>query len=463
MAVAILVMGIMMTMGMGILRASLENMSLGVTRSRMDHIHEILVHHLRRNGRLPCPDVFDDGAYDGREDGAPGACTHASGVLPFAELGLDRKDVLDGWNQFFTYHVSNQTNPAANMAIRCPANHDWTANIPLREGFEGEVAINTVNCVVAVVVSHGPNGDGAFTVDGYRNATTDAGTDELENADDDWVFIDLGFGPNYDDLVLSFSSSDLLAPLIRDGTVFSEGRLQGQLEATFSRIQGALFSFAAGQLSNPAQCPGIDSWSPGVDYEDGHYVIPPAVHINGYYYQVVEGHGGTSVAEPAWSTDINKEEQESGGGTIVWKTVGPVALRNRYYPHNLPGAAMLPGSGNDDSVYAGYVPFLTLGLKEDDVNDPWGNPIRYFVNAVRARNTLETDGLYFGPGVDVSGKAFMLVSGGADGFDEANYVAGIGSECATDSFDQCESMSVAELLNRMTAAGIPVDTFIGCP
>ncbi|MBF0174729.1 MAG: hypothetical protein HQL83_15025 [Magnetococcales bacterium] len=462
---AILIMGILMTMGIGVLRSTLEHLSLEETRSRLNHFQEIFVHYLRRNQRLPCPDVDDDGNYDGSEDLTGGICTRSSGVLPYAELGLDRHEVMDGWNHFFTYHVSNQTNTAADISVRCPSRHDWTASSVIRESFQGELTVTgsgTVDCAVAVVVSHGPNGDGAHTVDGYRNATVDAGVDELENADDDWTYSSHEFSGNHDDLLVSFSATELMAPLIREGSILAEGVLSSNLEATLTRIQGALFAFAAGRLNDHPGCPALPAWTVDTVYAEGEHVIPPGTKANGYFYEVVVG--GTSVEQPTtWPTVVGQIEPEVGG-SVQWNTVATVSSRNRHHRHDLPGGATTETSGVDGDVHdpmIGFVPFTTLSLSPSDVTDPWGNPIRYLVDGRCAGDTLVDDGLFFPASCGVSGTAYLLVSGGADGFDASHYSAGISSGCHAS--DRCVAVTVFELLDRMTSAGISVDTFTGCP
>ena len=74
--------------------------------------------------------------------------------------------------------------------------------------------------MVAVVVSHGRNGLGAYTVGGTRNTLPAAGTDEESNTNANTTYYrrdlttdDAATGGPFDDQVLILAASDLLEPL----------------------------------------------------------------------------------------------------------------------------------------------------------------------------------------------------------------------------------------------------------
>src|SRR5688500_14370425 len=115
-SVVVLIIGIIITMGIGTWTANLENQAHAATAQRKLAIKDALTGYLRRNNRLPCPDA-DFTAFDGLENRAtPGnpatACSAAFGILPYVTLGLSRDAVRDGWGNFFSYHVSNNPNAA---------------------------------------------------------------------------------------------------------------------------------------------------------------------------------------------------------------------------------------------------------------------------------------------------------------------------------------------------------------
>ena len=103
-SVVVLVIGIVLTMGIGAWTANLENQAHAATAQRQAAIKEALTGYLRRNNRLPCPDT-DFTAPDGVENrtttGDPAtACSAAFGILPYTTLGLARDAARDGWGNF---------------------------------------------------------------------------------------------------------------------------------------------------------------------------------------------------------------------------------------------------------------------------------------------------------------------------------------------------------------------------
>ena len=77
-------------------------------------------------------------------------------------------------------------------------------------------AASVAGSVPALVLSHGPNGFGAFSTSGNANAApTDA--DELENADADIRFVSKVPDANFDDLVIWVPHSTLVNRMIAAG------------------------------------------------------------------------------------------------------------------------------------------------------------------------------------------------------------------------------------------------------
>src|SRR5688572_9423460 len=144
-SVVVLIIGIIMTMGIGAWNANLENQANLATAQRQLAIKDALSAYLRRVGRLPCPDT-DFTAPDGIENRAtPGdvttACSAAFGLLPYVTLGLARDAVRDGWGNFLSYHVSNNPN-TPNAAGNWSDNRDWTTSANFRPGNTGALTIN---------------------------------------------------------------------------------------------------------------------------------------------------------------------------------------------------------------------------------------------------------------------------------------------------------------------------------
>lgn len=268
--IAVLIVSILLTMGLAAFSVQVEATALSATQKRQETIKEALIAYLRTHKRLPCPETS---ALDGLQptgtetrttpNDPTTRCVSFWGTLPFETLGLSRDTALDGYGNYFTYYVST----AANMN----SEPDWTltsrSGVPgFNVGNPGRFSIterigatlvqttNAANLAAAVIVSHGKNGSGAFTLKGTRIAQPPTGSDERTATPDTppanppaWVapgaltgcggtcptpgMLELitkdhtdnagSPGGAYDDIVLVLRPNDLLGPIIKDGAMKS--------------------------------------------------------------------------------------------------------------------------------------------------------------------------------------------------------------------------------------------------
>jgi len=307
-SVVVLIIGIIMTMGIGAWTANLENQAHSATAQRQAAIKEALTGYLRRNNRLPCPDndfTAPDGVENRTTAGNPAtACSTAFGILPYVTLGLSRDAVRDGWGHFYSYHVSNNAN-TPDAAGNWGDNRDWTITANFRAGNTGTITVNdrsgaTVTAVainvVAVVVSHGRNGLGAYAIGGTRNTLPAAGTDERENTDGtaNTVYYrreattdDAATGGPFDDQVAFLTASDLLDPLFRDGSLKSP---QATVNEQLQKIKQLMIGYTMGFNGNNGSptCNGVGANPkckivPAADTTDGYIDVtsPANNHLNG--------------------------------------------------------------------------------------------------------------------------------------------------------------------------------------
>ena len=91
MAVVIVLMGIVMTLGLRMLQATQNNAAYSQTQTKQERIKLALIAFMRTNGRLPCPDSALPPT--GVE---PAAClvNFGRGVLPWQTLGLGAVPLL---------------------------------------------------------------------------------------------------------------------------------------------------------------------------------------------------------------------------------------------------------------------------------------------------------------------------------------------------------------------------------
>lgn len=171
---------------------------------------------------LPCPDT--DAPPDGRENRTSDTtCAASQGVLPWADLGIAPQDA---WGNRLRYAVVGQFIDKYNgFSASTPAPPG-----PPSFGFDPIKICSTHTCsspdvadnVVFVLVSHGPNGWGAYNINGTTLANP-TGPDEAENLDNDPIYIsrsptkaDAASG-EFDDLAVWVSQSALIASVCPTG------------------------------------------------------------------------------------------------------------------------------------------------------------------------------------------------------------------------------------------------------
>lgn len=266
MAIVVLLLGIMMSMGVGLFSSQMTYSAISATRTKQELLKQALINYMRSNGKLPCPSGVS-GAIPPVPTGIElAACTAPPvalgyGVPPWATLGLSRDTALDGWGNFFTYRVadinpaplaSTVNVPVPNTCAGVPqsynANQIWTSksgtgafdigSLKIRSsgGYmslqidqrDSAGAPSTINCnAVAVIYSHGKNGFGAITVKGTTNDASTAGADEVINSTAgttrfiirDFNDVATSLGGAYDDMVMHLAPQDLLQPLMNEGTL----------------------------------------------------------------------------------------------------------------------------------------------------------------------------------------------------------------------------------------------------
>ena len=306
-AVVVFLIGMIATMGISALKAQLASASISATKEKQDTIKDALIAYLGRNKRLPCSDS-DVTAPDGIENrGATGtpttpanttlACDKNFGIVPYQTLGLPKSAALDGWENFFSYQVSNDTAPTANL--------DWTLTNSFHAGNNGVLTVKDrssadITNIVVVVISHGKNGMGAYTSKGTRNALPDptAQPDEYQNTQSTTpatpeyplkTFYNREYTENpdttrggpFDDIVMALNPNDLLTPLMKDGSLKSpEAQWAEQIANINHAVIGAMFNSpycappTSGQfatLLSDNGIPTVDPWGGNLSYVAGGF------------------------------------------------------------------------------------------------------------------------------------------------------------------------------------------------
>ena len=247
-AIVLVIGGLLLSAILGVVSAQRTNVGIIATKTKGEAIVTALISFVSRNHRLPCPAVANvvpaDPGY-GIEAPNPGSCdgtvnfggvpnTVFRGIVPWMSLGLSDVQGLDGYERRFTYFVRGQeTNRTADTLSAMRGNMTIHSGAPIALGLNpagnqinscsNTVGDNSCNLdAVAVIISHGGNGSGAFLASGTQMAGP-PGVLEQENTDNDRNFIDTGYSSNetnpFDDIMFALDPDDLLRPLAEDDSI----------------------------------------------------------------------------------------------------------------------------------------------------------------------------------------------------------------------------------------------------
>lgn len=186
------------------------------TSNKLDTIREALLTFKKKTHRLPCPAPGNVAPTDATYGVEAASCDPAScpsgmtctadnmiiGTVPFASIGMNAEAALDSWDNRVTYavdysHVTNSGSGHGRISVRDISGNEITASSVFGKG-------------IFVLVSHGKNGNGAWSEQGTAVATCTvvSGADDIENCDGDSVFASSTINTGdintnyYDDVVL---------------------------------------------------------------------------------------------------------------------------------------------------------------------------------------------------------------------------------------------------------------------
>ncbi len=217
MAVVLLVLGILLSASLPLLSAQQEMQRRQETRRQLNDIQDAVLGFTVSRGRLPCPasGSGNTGLEAVTGSGVAAVCSLSQGVLPWATLGVGESDA---WGRRFSYRVSASFADGAdgtgeNCALSPGVSFQLcsTANLTLLTNGGNKLATE----IPAVIVSHGPNGAGGYTLVGTQLSGGSA--DEQENADNDNTFVAREPGNDFDDLVQWLSPHVLLNRMVAAG------------------------------------------------------------------------------------------------------------------------------------------------------------------------------------------------------------------------------------------------------
>ncbi len=192
----------------------IEAKKLKETNERLEDIIEGIQDFVGSQARLPCPadgsDVLTDANFGIEVRAAPlnmldqcsnGSANYAlathlnvgainetdivAGILPARTLGLHHRYIFDGWQRRFTYAVDERLTWSAPLN-----NGGWSDDDVI-----GQITINgdggnlLTSEAAVVIISHGPNGHGAWRIKGGNRldkVTSDEDQNHLDEIENAW-------------------------------------------------------------------------------------------------------------------------------------------------------------------------------------------------------------------------------------------------------------------------------------
>ena len=307
-AVVLGIVGLLLYFGIGIVSSLRESTTVRNTELRLAKAQESIMSFVAENFRLPCPangSVASGASNYGVEVAfVAGSCSAvgANGIVPWVTLGLSDDEALDGFARRISYRVATFAPAPDDPAL-------WRTTLP---GLRGLITIhsdtpvglglpppttrNQINActttpgdnscnnfAVAVLLSHGANGSGAFLPGIGNRVPLPLGAREIENTDGDNAFVQRGFvqdptlpAGEFDDIVVALSPGNVLTPLIQSDTIkTATGVVQHNVSVIKAAVMGAILSDTlnhvppapgddAGEAVVPVPDSGVDLCTPGV-------------------------------------------------------------------------------------------------------------------------------------------------------------------------------------------------------
>lgn len=212
-AIVLTVISLIVSSSLAVASARISAAKVENTLDKTATLVELLDAYVKFFGHLPCPAdpsarPLDANYGVGASDGA-GNCTatglqgndnYRIGSVPTATLGLMGSSGEDGWKRRMTYVVDQRMTYPAGYATTPEA--DGNTYLSIISSTQGGNLLT--NKAIMILISHGTNGHGAWRAKGggaRLEADPIPGADELENVNDDGVFVAKSGGSDFDDMV----------------------------------------------------------------------------------------------------------------------------------------------------------------------------------------------------------------------------------------------------------------------
>jgi type II secretory pathway pseudopilin PulG len=189
-SISILIISLLMAGVFSMINGSIVKSKIGKTTDKMNKIYNALGLYLAVNKRLPCPastqEKINISANFGKESrGSSGNCgttgiynsidsNFAWGLVPVQDLELSSEYAVDDFGNFFSYVINKKftgdylANPIKDASSFGTASLSNGITI-VEKQTDGVTEVVLTDKSILIILSHGPNGAGAFKLDGTAN------------------------------------------------------------------------------------------------------------------------------------------------------------------------------------------------------------------------------------------------------------------------------------------------------
>lgn len=242
MSISLSILALLIVGGVSVLQRRIEIDRYNNTIKRLERIERAISDFVAENGYIPCPargtslEANDtQGVFGFSNTGYQNATTqrcdgdsvaNETGMVPVRTLHLADEYAYDGWEHKFTYRIGRgmgalntyiDTSNRGDISITDLTGNEKT-NINQRTPGYREFDQGAAY----VIISHGPNGFGAWLRNNAGTFTAPGSPFELENTDhaSDRTYIQEKRTANYDDIVVYKRKMDILDQLHRESPVY---------------------------------------------------------------------------------------------------------------------------------------------------------------------------------------------------------------------------------------------------
>jgi prepilin-type N-terminal cleavage/methylation domain-containing protein len=214
-AIVLVIISLVAGAMLGPLSKQISQRKIAETQKLLEQNRDALLGYAVSKGYLPCPAVS---ATDGNEAtrNSSGTCPNNNGYLPWLVLGTPK---ADSWNRLFRYIVT------ANFANNNLYKPTLFASGDITVHSSGSTANQIALAIPIILISHGPNGNGAVLENGIMPTYTwGTNSDEQINAANNSHVVSRPLtenttapGGEFDDIVVWIPTSILFNRMVAAG------------------------------------------------------------------------------------------------------------------------------------------------------------------------------------------------------------------------------------------------------